>query len=351
VPQRCAEAEVVHLGDHRGRIRELRRGEVEGVDAGGVGPVDPVAAGGQVEVANDVEIALHLRLIVVLVAPHHRAQRPAGWQLGVAGDVVVVARDIQRMGGREQVEGQALRRSRAGAEGRLDQVRLAGGDREGAGVRGLHEHAPAIGSHQHGNWHVGVVVSALDLLTHQVHGADLAAVLDGVEVLAQPVKTLAAATARAQPHERRAAAARGEQQREAPRTIRLHAERGAVPLVVLELQQVPARFARREAGPGRRQPRDGERRGVDGMGRVEHVGVVVGVVVDLLHHAELQRLGVEAQQRDAVALEPEARRLGERHGAVAAVERHSMVDDRVVVPTAAGEQQGYRWPLSVKHVR
>jgi osmotically-inducible protein OsmY len=59
-----------------GRIREALGVEVEGIDLGGVGTVDPDGGGGQVEVADGGDVGLDLGLIAVLVAPDPGPQGP-----------------------------------------------------------------------------------------------------------------------------------------------------------------------------------------------------------------------------------------------------------------------------------
>jgi hypothetical protein len=197
VPERRTKAELVHARDHVRRIGETVRFEIEAVDAAGIGSIDPVGAGGEVEGADRLEVVLDLRLVVVLVAPDPRSERPARRQDRVTGDVVVALRHVERMVGGEEVKGEPGRRSRPRTEGDLDEVGRLRGDVEHPRVRRLDQDAPTARSDEEGNGDVRLVVGALDRgVELELHGAHGAAVIDAVEVLAETVEGLGGMTRR-----------------------------------------------------------------------------------------------------------------------------------------------------------
>src|SRR5205814_2225872 len=108
VPHRIAEPEVVSALQHGVGGGELLRVEVEGIDRGGIGAIEPDGGGGQVALANGGQVGEHLRLVAVLVAPEPGAERPGRRQYRVPGDVVIMAGYIERALGGEEVEGEAV---------------------------------------------------------------------------------------------------------------------------------------------------------------------------------------------------------------------------------------------------
>ena len=202
VPQRRGEAEVPHVLVHGWRIGELAGLKIEGVDRGGVGPVDPIAAGGEVQVADVVQVTLHLCLIVVFVAPYPRPQRPARRQLGGAGHVVIMPGDVDGCAGAKQVYRQALGRVDGGTEGRFHHVVFLVRHRKYAGVRGGDEQPPAAGADEQRNRNMCLIKLALQLVVVlQLHGPDFAAVIHIVEPLAQAVEALLLVDMGAKAHE------------------------------------------------------------------------------------------------------------------------------------------------------
>ncbi len=143
VPQSGAEAERVHLVDHRLCIGKLRRVEVEGVHGGGVRAIDPIRTGGKIQRADRGQVAFDLSLVVVFVAPNPGAQRPAGGQAWRAGGVVVPLGDVEGAVGGKQVKCQPFGGGGAGAEGDLRASGVFGGDVESRGVGVFDEEPPA----------------------------------------------------------------------------------------------------------------------------------------------------------------------------------------------------------------
>ena len=175
--------------DHRLRVGELLGVEVEGVDAGGVGSIDPHRAGREIEAAHRAEIRLELGLVVVFVPPHQRPEPPASGQAWGSGHVVVVPGHVEGVGGRKQVEEEPVLAREPGAEGRGDTLWICLGDVEDSRIRVLDEEAEATGAGHEGDGDVRFVVGALEGASGlELHRAQLAAMVDAVEVLAETVE-------------------------------------------------------------------------------------------------------------------------------------------------------------------
>ena len=294
VPEREAKPERVGLIDHRLGIGEAGGFEVEAVDPARVGPIDPDRRGREIEVAQGLHVLLDLGLVVVLVAPDPRTERPASRTMRRAADGVVVAGDVERMLGAEQVEIQAGlarwasadRRGHAivGALGHVEDHRVVVGD----------VHAPAAGAGDEGHRHVDLVVAALEREVElELERAHAAALLGPIEDLAEAIEALLRVDLGREPEqpERRA--------------IRLGRPAGG--------EATRGQLLDHEVGPRAafedQRHFDPRRRVLDRLGRADDppgVGldeerVVAGAVEHLRDLAELKAIGQEAQQHVAAS--------------------------------------------------
>jgi hypothetical protein len=152
----------VGLIDHRLRVGEPNGLEVEAVDPARVRTIDPDARSREIEVAQALNVGFDLGLILVFVAPDPRTEGPRRGQVRGAGHRVVVAGDVERVLGGEQVKVQARVGVGSGAEGRTHAIVGARGHVEGRGVIVVDIESPAARAGQKRDRHVGLVGAALE---------------------------------------------------------------------------------------------------------------------------------------------------------------------------------------------
>ncbi len=250
------------------------------------------------------EIAFDLGLVLVLVAPDPRAERPACGQAREAGHVVVELGDIERAVGGEQVELEPVFRAGAGAEDDVGAVVRRGGHVEGGRVGVFDEQAPAARADHERHRDVRVVVAALrPAARFELHRADVPAVVHVVVVLAQAVEALLLVDHGAQAEVGDGVVARvGHQiEREAAGLVHRHVERGVLALGEVEAELRAGRAFLYRGGLAEREPGEaGGREVVGGVGR-DRQRVVVEVVVDGVDATELDAVFREAEQHVASA--------------------------------------------------
>ncbi len=171
-----------------------------------------IACRGKMQRAHRVDIARRLRLPARIVAPHHWSEPPRRGKLRVAGEIVVVTREIDRAIGREEVERETARRARSHAEGRAHAMGDGRSDIEDAGVRLVDEEAPSARAEEERHRHVGLVVLALDVrIELELHRADLPALIDRIVLLAKAVESFGIVDDRPEAHVRDALRAAGHE--------------------------------------------------------------------------------------------------------------------------------------------
>ncbi len=186
--------------DHRLRVGVVGGGEVKRVDAAGVRTIDPVRGRRQVKVADRVQVSLDLGLAGHLILPDHRAEPPARRQQRLGRVPVIMGCYVEGTIRGIKVELESFCRALAGAERDVDLRRVVGGAVERARVPGFDEYAPPRRADQQRHGDVGLVVTGFDVeIEFKLHGPDLAAVGDLIQIRAQAVEVFGFGNGRPKP--------------------------------------------------------------------------------------------------------------------------------------------------------
>ena len=353
-PQREAHPRGVCAIDERARVGIARGIEVERVHERGVRMIEPDSRGREIETPDGGEVLEDLLLVAVLVTPDPRTERPRRRHARLARSAVAALHEIDRRVGAEEPHAERLGRAggavaRPHRERELDGRGILARDVERARALALGEDRPAVRAEQERHGHVRFVRRALELeIGLDLHGPQLAAMIDRVLPFAESVEALAGIARRVRDdaehrHVRRAAAGseRREVDREAGIAFVVEGEMSAEAVAVVEIDGGARRVTGDDAGV--EGARGAERHARLPFPAVHREGVIALGLVERLDDADLEGVDAEHEQRLGGAREHDTPPAGFDVHVIARrpePDRRSIEDGAVTAGDRRGRERG-----------